>query len=62
MGEFISFVRTKETEPKKSRPIVLASGYSARFSLDWRCGTRYRSNSPRSIRSKLPVLDNPKGD
>jgi hypothetical protein len=34
MGEFISFIRTKETEPKKSRPIVLAFGYSARFSLD----------------------------
>jgi hypothetical protein len=34
MDEFISFVRTKETEPKKSRPEVLACGYSARFSLN----------------------------
>jgi hypothetical protein len=33
MGEFISFVRTKETEPKKTRPVVLAFGVSARFSL-----------------------------
>jgi reactive intermediate/imine deaminase len=32
--EFISFLRTKETEPKKSRPDVLAFGVSARFSLD----------------------------
>jgi len=34
MGEFISFVRTKETEPKKNRPVVLACGVSARFSLN----------------------------
>gem|GEM_PF-4273469 len=34
MCEFIYFVRTKETEPKKSRPDVLAYGHSARFSLD----------------------------
>jgi hypothetical protein len=34
MGEFISFARTKETEPKKNRPIVLAFDYSARFSLN----------------------------
>jgi hypothetical protein len=34
MDEFISFIRIKETEPKKSRPIVLAYGYSARFSLN----------------------------
>jgi len=33
MDEFISFVRTKETEPKKNRPVVLACGCSARFSL-----------------------------
>jgi hypothetical protein len=34
MDEFISFVRTKETEPKKNRPDVLAYGCSARFSLN----------------------------
>ncbi|GMR06206.1 MAG: hypothetical protein BMS9Abin25_0790 [Gammaproteobacteria bacterium] len=41
MCEFISFIRIKETEPKKNRPIGLAFGCSVRFSLDRRCGTRF---------------------
>jgi hypothetical protein len=45
MDEFISFVRTKETEPKKSRPDVLAYGCSARFSLDHTTSDMHRALS-----------------
>jgi len=45
MDEFISFVRTKETEPKKNRPDVLACGCSAHFSLN-----RARVNSGYALR------------
>ena len=60
-GRVTFFIRIKKVT-KEIRPIVLAFGYSARFSLDRARRTRCAQTSTELFRPSLPVLDNPKGD
>jgi hypothetical protein len=57
---FISF-RVKRNEPKKHAPQCWPAAPLRAFGFSGRCGTRYRSDSPRAIPENPAVLGNTKG-
>jgi len=62
MDEFISFVRTKEAEPKKSRPMGWPSAALRASVWTGHGELAIAQTCTVLIRPRLPVLDNPKGD